>query len=124
MRQKIPSSFAYYQKPRYSMPPNFSTSPVNYQLVPIRHSMSFNRSTPVRSLNTFTSNRAMDDNSRFGSLLRNVEERRSPYYYNELTRMHASTNNNNNSSQFIPISNGNLNNDENFIDFINTIHPE
>lgn len=124
VRQKFPSSFAYYQKPRYSMP-GLSTHPVNYQLVPIRHSMGFNRATPARSiqsLNTFAAaNRAnADENARFGTG-RNLEERRSPYYYNELTRMHAG---NSNSTQFIPISNGNNLNDENFIDFINTIHPE
>lgn len=87
--------------------------------------MGFNRATPARSvqsLNTFAAaNRAIsDENSRFGTV-RNLEERRSPYYYNELTRMHAV---NSNSTQFIPISNGTNLNDENFIDFINTIHPE
>ncbi len=114
MRQRH-SSFAYYQKPRYSMPPGFlQSSSVNYQIVPIRHSLNLNRSTPVRNinLNSFNGNRATEER-----MIRNAEERRSPYYYNELTRMHASSSNN---SQFVPISSGN----ENFIDFINTIHPQ
>jgi hypothetical protein len=79
--------------------------------------MNLNRVTPMRSLqnlNSFSS-RNVEENSK---MIRNTEERRSPYYYNELTQVHAA-----NSSQFVPISNGNMR-DENFIDFINTIHPQ
>lgn len=90
------------------MPPNFLPPPsVNYQIVPIRHSVNLNRVTPIRSLQNLNS-----FNNHQEKLLRNSEERRSPYYYNELTRMHAN-------SQFVPISNGNLR-DENFVDFMNT----
>lgn len=79
--------------------------------------MNLNRATPMRSLQNLNSfgSRPIEENSR---MMRNTEERSSPYYYNELTRMHAA-----NSSQFVPISNGNLR-DENYIDFINTIHPQ
>jgi hypothetical protein len=109
-------------------------APVNYQIVPIRHSTSYYR-TPTRSsqnLNTFGSHRgSVDDNnnsnSRYGTL-RATEERRSPYYYNELSRVHVI-----NSQQFSPINsriqsphhfNSTANNDESYIDFINTIHAE
>lgn len=98
------------------MPPGFlPPPPVNYQVVPIRHSMNLSRVTPIRSLQNLNSfgNRNGEE-----KVIRNTEERRSPYYYNELTRMHGD-----NSSQFVPISNGNLR-DENFVDFINTIHPQ
>jgi hypothetical protein len=108
-------------------------APVNYQIVPIRHSNSFNR-VPTRSLqnlNTFGNNNnnnntcrsAVDDNnnsnSRFGTLMRNTEERRSPYYYHELTRLHAAG-----QQQFSPIPSHLNDNDDSFTDFINTIHPE
>lgn len=104
-------------------------APVNFQIVPIRHSNSYYR-TPTKSLqnlNSFASRRAsVDDNnnsnSRYGTL-RNAEERRSPYYYNELTRTHAI-----NQQQFSPIQSPNhfngTANDESFIDFINTINVE
>lgn len=123
------SAFSNYQKPRYSMP---IPATVNYQIVPIRHSSSYYR-TPTKSLqnlNTFGSHRgSVDDNnnsnSRYGTL-RTTEERRSPYYYNELTQTHAT-----NQQQFSPINSPNQSthfnstaNDESFIDFINTIHAE
>ncbi|CRK89457.1 CLUMA_CG003198, isoform D, partial [Clunio marinus] len=129
------SAFSNYQRPRYSMP---IPAPVNYQIVPIRrHSNSYYRS-PSRSmqnLNSFAPNRyVVDDNnnssSRYGTL-RNAEERRSPYYYNELTRMHD-TNNHNQLPQFPLIDSSCLDsshqfnctaNDDNFTDFINTINP-
>ncbi|KAG5672084.1 hypothetical protein PVAND_002240 [Polypedilum vanderplanki] len=117
-RVHVASSLAYYQRPRYSMQ---LPAPVNYQIVPIRHSNSFYR-TPTRSLqslNTFGNFRAIDDNnnsSRTGTLRNHNEERKSPYYYNELTQMHAT----NPQQQFIPITNHI--NDDNFTDFINTIH--
>lgn len=108
--------------------------PVNYQIVPIRHSNSYYR-TPTKSLqnlNSFVSRReSVDDNnnssnSRYGTL-RTAEERRSPYYYNELTRMHAT-----NQQQFTPNEPriqspqqfNSTGNDESFIDFINTINVE
>ena len=108
--------------------------PVNYQIVPIRHNNSYYR-TPTKSLqnlNSFVSRRgSVDDNnnssnSRYGTL-RNAEERRSPYYYNELTRMHAT-----NQQQFLlnesriqsPQHFDSAGNDESFIDFINTINVE
>lgn len=107
--------------------------PVNYQIVPIRHNNSYYRAPTksLQSLNTFASRReSVDDNnnsnSRYGTL-RNAEERRSPYYYNELTRLHAT-----NQQQFSPIESriqsphhfNSTGNDESFIDFINTINVE
>jgi hypothetical protein len=125
------SAFSNYQKPRYSMP---IPAQVNYQIVPIRHSNSYYRvpTKSMQNLNSFGSHRgSVDDNnnsnSRYGTL-RATEERRSPYYYNELSRVHAI-----NSQQFSPINsriqsphhfNSTANNDESFIDFINTIHAE
>lgn len=120
------SAFSNYQKPRYSMP---IPAPVSYQIVPIRHSNSFYRmpTKSLQNLNTFGTYRgSIDDNnnSRYGTL-RNADERRSPYYYNELTRTHEA-----NHQHFSPInpSPNNFNstavNDESFVDFINTIHPE
>lgn len=95
-------------------------APVNYQIVPIRHSNSFYR-TPTRSLqslNTFGNFRAIDDNynsnSRNGTLRNHNDERKSPYYYNELTQMHGI---NQQQQQFT-----NHIIDDNFTDFINTIH--
>lgn len=125
------SAFSNYQKPRYSMP---IPAPVNYQIVPIRHSNSYRVPTKsMQNLNSFGSHRgSVDDNnnsnSRFGTLRNTTEERRSPYYYNELSRVHAT-----NQQQFSPINsriqsphhfNSTANNDESFIDFINTIHAE
>jgi hypothetical protein len=107
-------------------------APVNFQIVPIRHSNSYYR-TPTKSLqnlNSFTRRSSVDDNnnsnSRYGTL-RNAEERRSPYYYNELTRTHVT-----NQQQFSPIDSriqsphhfNSTANDESFIDFINTINVE
>lgn len=104
-------------------------APVNYQIVPIRHSNSYYR-TPTKSLqnlNSFVAYRGSvddnnnDSNSRYGTL-RTAEERRSPYYYNELNRT--------NLQQFSPITSrihspnhfDNVPNDESLIDFINTIN--
>lgn len=126
------SAFSNYQKPRYSMP---IPAPVSYQIVPIRHSSDFARmpTKSLQNLNSFGSYRGtVDDNnngnsnSRYGTL-RNADERRSPYYYNELTQTHAS-----NQQQFSPINSriqsphlfNSTTNDESFVDFINTIHPE
>ena len=126
------SAFSNYQKPRYSMP---IPAPVSYQIVPIRHSNSFFR-TPTKSLqnlNTFGAYRGtVDDNNNSNSnscygTLRNTDERRSPYYYNELTQTHAT-----NQQQFSPINTriqsphhfNSTGNDESYVDFINTIHPE
>ena len=110
-------------------------TPVNYQIVPIRHANSFYRvpTRSLQSLNTFGNNncRMIDDNnnhssnSRNGTLRNHMDERRSPYYYNELTRMHAQQPQQQQISQqqFLPIPNHI--NDESFTDFINTIHhPE
>lgn len=98
-------------------------APLSYQIVPIRHSNSYARvpTKSLQNLNSFAAYRPQVDdnnnsNSRYGTL-RNAEERRSPYYYNELSRKHAIAN------QFSPINNT-TNTDENFIDFINTIHAE
>lgn len=120
------SAFSNYQKPRYSLP-----APVSYQLVPIRHSNSFFRvpTKSLQSLNTFgvyrgqvDDNNNSNNNSRYGTL-RNADERRSPYYYNELTQPHVT-----NQQHFTPINSSNhfnsATNDESFVDFINTIHPE
>lgn len=98
---------------------------VNYQIVPIRHSNSFYRvpAKSLTSLNTFGRNYNYNNNNNSdidSGTMRNTDERRSPYYYNELTRMHA----NNFQQHFMPISNGDIN-DDSFTDFINTIHhPE
>lgn len=105
-------------------------APVNYQIVPIRYSNSF-RQVPTKSLqnlNTFGSRRcSIDENnnnssSRYGTL-RTAEERRSPYYYNELTQPHAT-----NQQQFSPIQSpahfNNTANDDSFVDFINSINVE
>jgi hypothetical protein len=128
------SAFSNYQKPRYSMP-----TPVNYQIVPIRHSSGYYRNAPTKSLlnlNTFGSRRCSVDennnnnsnsNSRYGTLRTAADERRSPYYYNELTRTHA-----NNQLQFSPINPRiqspnhftNAAENENFADFINSISVE
>lgn len=125
-RSYYPPAFTNYQKPRYSMP---IPAPVNYQIVPIRHSNSYYR-TPTKSLqnlNSFVAYRGSvddnnnDSNSRYGTL-RTAEERRSPYYYNELNRT--------NIQQFSPINSrihspnhfDNVANDESLIDFINTIN--
>lgn len=79
----------------------------------------------LQNLNTFVC-RTVDDNNnnsngRCGTLRSTADERRSPYYYNELTnstRLHAIN------QQFLPINEGNIN-DDSFTDFINTIHhPE
>jgi hypothetical protein len=120
----------YYQRPRYSMP----VAPVNYQIVPIRHTSSFNNRevSSTRNLNSFTRSMIFNDRehsqSRVGTLIRSTDERRSPYYYNDLITSNNNNNNNNSlhaiNSQFLPINEGNLN-DDNFTDFINTIHhPE
>lgn len=125
------SAFSNYQKPRYSMP---IPAPVSYQIVPIRHSNSYYRAPTksLQNLNTFGTYRgenrgSIDDNnnsSRYGTL-RNADERRSPYYYNELTRTHAT-----NQQHFLPINsspihfNSTAATDESFVDFINTIHAE
>lgn len=77
--------------------------------------MNLNRATPMRSLQNLNSFSSRNIEER---TMRNTEERRSPYYYNELTQMHDSIN-----TQFVPISTGNMR-DENYIDFINTIHPQ
>lgn len=110
-------------------------APVSYQIVPIRHSNSFFRAPTksLQNLNTFGAYRGtVDDNnnsnsnSRYGTL-RITDERRSPYYYNELTQTHAT-----NQQQFSPINSqiqsphyfDSTGNDESYVDFINTIHPE
>lgn len=143
MRQRnhAASSLAYYQRPRYSMP---IPAPVNYQIVPIRHANSFYRvpTRSLQSLNTFANNNGicraiLDDNnnnnsnnSRYGTLRNHTDERRSPYYYNELTRVHVQQSQQQQipqqqqQQQFLPIPN-HINNDDSFTDFINTIHhPE
>lgn len=68
-------------------------TPVSSQIVPIRNNTFYR--TPnksLQSLYTFGQRSSMtDDNNnalRFGSL-KISEERKSPYYYNELTRLHA-----------------------------------
>lgn len=104
--------------------------PINYQVVPIRHSNSYVRvpTKSLQNLHSFAAYRpAVDDNNNSGSrygTLRTAEERRSPYYYNELLRKHASTN----QQRFLPINSphvfNNTANDESFTDFINTIHAE
>lgn len=123
------SAFSNYQKPRYSMQ---IPAPVNYQIVPIRHSNSYYKvpTKSLQNLNTFSAYRgSVDDNnnsnSRYGTL-RTADERRSPYYYNELTRTHATN------QHFSPIDSriqspnhfNSTANDESLVDFINTIHAE
>lgn len=110
------------------MPP--IPAPINYQIVPIRHSNSYYRppSRSLQNLNSFVAyRRSIDDNnnsnSRYGTL-KNAEERRSPYYYNELTRLHVT-----NQQQFSPIDQSSHHfsstaNDETLIDFINSINAE
>lgn len=134
LRRSYYPAMTKYQMPRYSMP---ISAPVNYQIVPIRHSNSLYR-TPTKSLqnlDSFASHRTVDDNNntglRHGTLLRMTEDRKSPYYYNELTQSHATNATN---QQFSPIANSSRidetpnhfssTHDEKFCEFISTINPE
>lgn len=82
-------------------------APVSSQIVPIRNNTFYR--TPnksLQSLYTFGQRSSMtDDNNnalRFGSL-KISEERKSPYYYNELTRLHAL--HQQPKQQFLPLTN-------------------
>lgn len=97
-----PASFQI--RSRYSMP---APAPVSSQIVPIRNNTYYR--TPnksLQSLYTFGQRSSIADENnnalRFGSL-KISEERKSPYYYNELTRLHALSQQP--KQQFIPLTN-------------------
>lgn len=71
-------------RPRFSLPVN-----PNYQVVPIRNNSFYRQPTAksLQSLYTFGKTSHGDDPN--NNYRHNVEPRTTPYYYNELTQMHA-----------------------------------
>lgn len=130
-------TFSNYRRPRYSMPvpPSSSPPPMHYQIVPIRHSISYHQlvnsmqQQNAHELNSFqpyqrdtmiideNGNRQLANNN---SSIKNLDAiRASPYYYNELTGMHA-TNESNLDTTFCPINNRS----ESFADFMTSMYPD
>jgi hypothetical protein len=106
------------------MPIPPSSPPIHYQIVPIRHSTSFHQilnsmqsTNELNSFQSFRDRREMNDEN--GNRQSTLKSRTSPYYYHELSNMHATNNNIESETTFRPI-----NNSESFSNFMTSMYPD